>query len=516
MGQWPVQQRQKNRSVARRRAVSDAGANHTYENRALPVSAAARRSVVDSLAQGETVELSGEGVLTLQPGQSGPPVGPGRVRFRLVYAPEEGTDRPTRTIALSLEATDDGGRGILGYSPAAGGPVPIPRYDFRGIAASDGEDVPTRMEPVLVDHRFSASMHGALYEDFTFKVVSGEGLGSKVTRARAVVPNLPAPSVETETSGLKVRLEPIHPDADGAIRDPANANKALPTCLLHLERAEGAEAPDIAEAIEVFGWLLSFYAGGPVHPNAWEGETEAGPLWCLRASDVRRLPAEPLQTCLPRNALGPFLGRAWEAWTGLDDRHKGRLRGVVNLYAQILSSTYPIQQIALTAMYLERFRELVLGNETVLEKIHAKEKGFDEDKVAKMLRNVLNDLVGFVAGLDHDDRGKLRRAIDGIGGGPVSGLFRPSFQRSLMELYGRARLPLPDRDELKTFIDERNAVVHGYWNPSPENALPSHRLAEYGTNLLEKLILRFFRYDGPYYDRTIGEATPFEHKDPGW
>lgn len=101
-------------------------------------------------------------------------------------------------------------------------------------------------------------------------------------------------------------------------------------------------------------------------------------MWCLRASNVRRLPAEPVQTCLPRDALGPFLARAWEAWLGLDDRHKGRLRGVVNLYAQLLASIYPIQQIALTAMCLERFRELVLGNETVLEKIDAKEKGFDE------------------------------------------------------------------------------------------------------------------------------------------
>ena len=90
------------------------------------------------------------------------------------------------------------------------------------------------MEPVLVDHRLSASLHSALYEDFTYKLLSGEGLGSEVTRARAVVPNLPAPAVETETSGLKVRLEPIHPDAEDAIRDPANANKALPTCLLHL------------------------------------------------------------------------------------------------------------------------------------------------------------------------------------------------------------------------------------------------------------------------------------------
>ncbi len=65
---------------------------------------------------------------------------------------------------------------------------------------------------------------------------------------------------------------------------------------------------------------------------------------------------------------------------------------MVNLYSQILASTYTIQQIALTAMYLERFRKLVLSNETVLEQIDAKEKGFDEYKVATMLKDTLNNL----------------------------------------------------------------------------------------------------------------------------
>lgn len=95
----------------------------------------------------------------------------------------------------------------------------------------------------------------------------GPGVGGDA--CPSVIPNLSAPAVEAETADLRVRLEPIHPDADQAIQDPANGSKALPTCLLHLERKEGAEGPDIAEAIEVFGWLLSFYAGGAVHPNAW-------------------------------------------------------------------------------------------------------------------------------------------------------------------------------------------------------------------------------------------------------
>jgi hypothetical protein len=169
-------------------------------------------------------------------------------------------------------------------------------------------------------------------------------------------------------------------------------------------------------------------------------------------------------------------------------------------------------------MYLERFRELVLSNETVLEQVDAKNKGFDEDKVAKMLKDTLNNLVEFVEGLDADARGRLRRVINGIGGGHISGLFRPSFQKQLMELYGRAQLTI-DRDELTTFIAERNAVTHGYWDPSPEGAMRAHHLAEYGTNLLEKLILRFFRYEGPYYDRTSNKPNSieqFDHQDPNW
>ncbi len=479
------------------------------------MSEAAGYSVVDELIEGHPVEFTGEGNLTLVPDQDGPPVGPGRVRFGLRYAPEEGFEHHTHAATLSLEYLDRVGEEILDYSPAASGRVPMPRYDFEGTAMLGGESVPARMEPVMVDHRWSADQHRIFKNDFTFKAIGGEGLGSRATSARALVPNLSAPAVEIDTSGLKVHLEPIYPDAHDAITDPENAGKALPTCLLHLEQDEDATGPDVAEAVEVFGWLLSFYAGGQVHPNAWEGRTGAGPVWCLRASDVRRLPVEPEQTCLPRSSLGPFLQRAWQAWLDLDDRGKGRLRGVVNLYSHILASAYPIQQVALTAMYLERFRELVLGNETVLEQIGAKEKGFDEEKVAKMLKDMLNNLVEFAGGLDADDRGKLRRVTNGIGGGHVSGLFRSSFQRQLEELYGRARLAV-DRDKLRTFIRERNAVVHGYWDSNPAGAMDAHHLAEYGTNLLEKLILRFFRYDGPYYDRTTGGIMPFEHEDPNW
>lgn len=475
---------------------------------------AAGYSMIDELLNDGPTEFQGEGTLTLQQGQDGPPTGPGCVRFGLRYAPDEGGERHNHAIKLSLEGVDEGGREILGWTPAAAC-APLPRYDLAGTIEVAREATPVRIEPVLVDHTLPATMHAVVDADLAWKVCAGRGLGEAVTSVRAIVPNLDAPEVDTETAGLRVRLEPVYPDAEHALSDPANAGKVLPTCLLRVERAEGGEDADLVEVVEVFGWLLSFYAGGAVHTNAWEGETARGRVWCLRAHDVRRLPIEARRTCLPRSGLEPFLRRGYESWQGLDETRRGRLRGVVNLYAQILASTYPIQQVALTAMYLERFKELVLDNKTALEQVGAKEKGFDEDKIAKMLKDTLDNLVGFVGGLDTDDRGKLRRVINGIGGGHVSGLFRPSFQRQLSELYGRAHLTV-DREELKIFIDERNAVVHGYWDPSPEGAMRAHYLAEYGTNLLEKLILRFFRYDGPYYDRTTGRIEPFEHQDPNW
>jgi hypothetical protein len=476
------------------------------------MSASARYSVIDELLDGRSVEIRGDGILTLREGHDGPPAGPGRVRFGLRYAPEEASESHTHAIKLTLDALDDGGREILGWNPAEER-VPMPHYNLDGTSEAGGKTTAVRMEPVLVDYNLSATMHAMFDADFTWNVWVGGGPREKTRNARAIVPNLAAPNVETETAGLRVRLETVYSEAEKALRDPENAWKVLPTCLLHIERAEGGDDVEVDEAVEVFGWLLSFYAGGAVHLNAWEGDTEHGHVWCLRARDVRPLPVETKRTCLPHDGLEPFLRRGYESWRNLDETRRGRLRGVVNLYARILTSTYPIQQIALTAMYLERFRELVLGNETVLEQVGAKEKGFDEDKVAKMLKDTLSNLVAFVEGLDADDRSKLRRAIDGIGGGHLSNLFRPSFQRQLMELYSRARLPV-DQEELRTFIGYRNEVVHGYWDPSPEGAMRAHRLADYGTNLLEKLILRLFGYDGPYYDRTTGGIAQFEHRDP--
>ncbi len=69
---------------------------------------------------------------------------------------------------------------------------------------------------------------------------------------------------------------------------------------------------------------------------------------------------------------------------------------------------------------------------------------------------------------------------------------------------------------MREFINERNSVIHGYWDSSVEGTMRTDRWAEYGTNLLEKLILRFFRYEGTYYDRISHDTERFEHEEPDW
>lgn len=480
------------------------------------MSAAAKYSVVDELREGRPVELKGQGAFTLQSGQSGPPAGPGQFRFALRYAPEEGVERHTHSLRLSLEGLDKGGKDILSWKPA-GGRVPLARYDLDGTAEVGGEDFPARMETVFVEHRMPASTHPFFMEDFCQRMRVGDDADQRVTRLRAIVPNLAAPKVEFEASGLHASLEPLVTDPDPILTDLDSAGKVFPTCLLHLEVDEDADEPDALEALNTFGWLLSFYAGRAVHPTAWEGETANGGVWGLAACEVTLPPIEARQTCLPRStdALEPFLKGAWQQWLNFDEREKGRMRGVVNLYRLMISTTFPIERIALTAMYLERFRELVQGNETVIDKINAEEEKVDPEKVAKLLKGMLEALPDLLTGFTRQDRTIFKEAVGSISGGNVQGLFRPTFARSLRDLYKKAHLPV-DRGELRDFINERNSVIHGSWDSSAEGTMRTDSWAEYGTNLLEKLILRFFQYEGDYYDRISSNTERFEHEEPDW
>jgi len=255
------------------------------------MSAAGEYSVVEELVNGNPVVLTGEGELIRQPDQEGLPDEPGRVQFELRYAPTANDIPHAHDIELGFRALDEAGSRILRWRPASEGKVPLPRYDLDGMVELDGEGLRIRVDAISVVYGFESRPSSMVHR--ANKVFVGEGLGSEVVRVRAIVPNLLAPSVETGARGLQVRLESILPGAEAISRDPERARKVLPTHLLHLECPESTDEahwPDMGKALEAFGWFLSFYAGRAVHPSAWEGETEGGRVWCIRADVVDPLP----------------------------------------------------------------------------------------------------------------------------------------------------------------------------------------------------------------------------------
>ncbi len=471
-------------------------------------------SVVDALLEGQTVELVGDGDLQLQPDQTGPPSGPGRVRFALGYAPEElspGTPH-TQALTVALSGSDDEGRKILA-SRLEEGIVPMARYDLSGEAEVNGQPRQVRLETLYVDHRTPASVRQLCGSDNARSLVCGEGEGTGLQSVRAVVPNLWAPQIDVRAGGLRIHLEPQLNDSD--LSDPYQAGKVVPACVLKLDKLRDGIDIDLLKAVEVFGYLLSFYAGRAVLPSAWEGETAAGDFWGIRALEVTPLPIEDRRTCLPRSSevLGPFLARAWERWMGFDEEQQGRLRGVTNLYRFMLSATFPIERIMLTAMYLERFRELVVGTSKLLTAPGTFSRS-KQDNVASDLREALRNAIDGNTRLDDSQKEILKRSLS-RNPGKVQDLFRRSFKESLLELYEKASLEV-DEGDLRDFIRQRDLVTHGSWDPSREGTMETYRWAEYGTNLIERLVLRFFGYEGNYYDRTTGKPEYFAHREASW
>ncbi len=191
---------------------------------------AAGYSVIDELLDDGPMEFQGKGTLTLQQGQDGPPTGPGQIRFVLRYAPGEGGERHTRAIKLSLDSVDEGGREILDWTPTVER-TPLPRYDLSGTIEAGGETAPVRMEPVLVEHTLSAPMHGVFDHDITFKVRAGSGLGEDTASARAIVPNLEAPKVDTVTAGCGYGWKPYTPTPVTPLPTPRTRGRCCrPAC----------------------------------------------------------------------------------------------------------------------------------------------------------------------------------------------------------------------------------------------------------------------------------------------
>jgi hypothetical protein len=468
-------------------------------------------SVVDELSEGRPVVLSGHGTLTLQPDQEGgedvPPPGPGGVNFAIRYSP---TEDGNRKILLSFYSIDDGGAEILSWVPENTEERTSPRYDLSGtIDAPDGTG-PVEMSPVFVDFKASPAEHG-LMQDEALEVRAGPGLGSDYVKVRALVPNLSV-SAEGQAAGLRFR---IYPASGGVQTDgvfPDQVGKILPGAYLELERLD--DVADLRFAVEAFGWFLSFYAGRAVHPIAWEAETADGTVWAVQAGrKPTPLPQTFARTCLPLNSASPFLEQVWGNWEEFDEERRVRLQGVVTTYEAILATTYPIRQIALTAMYLERFREHVVGSSELLPL----GPGFSKSKrnnVAGELRRALKSAIDDSGRLNDDQKELLTRSLDD-NPGKVLDLFRKSFRDSLLELHAKADLPV-DEEELKRYIDERDTVLHGSWKADREGTLKTYWLARYGLAVLEKLTLRRFGYEGWYYDRQQGSTETLPRGTPSW
>jgi hypothetical protein len=164
-------------------------------------------------------------------------------------------------------------------------------------------------------------------------------------------------------------------------------------------------------------------------------------------------------------------------------------------------------------MYLERFRELVVGGSELLPITESFTKS-NRRNVESELRNGLTEAIDGSTRLEDDQKETLKASL-GTNPLKMREVLRKSFKDSLLELYGRAELSV-NRAVLGNFIHERDNVILGNWDPSREGTRRIYYWSEYGLNLLERLIFRFFGYQGQYWDRVMETAVYFEHRDPNW
>lgn len=464
-------------------------------------------SVLEEVAAGRPVELLGDGKLTLQPRQTDggdpSPEGPGDVDVRLLYDLAEGADPHVR---VGLAGRDEAGAEIVFWRPKVQRDRTFPRYDFSGWVDTPVGRVPARMGPLYLNFRNQPKMLPLAFDE-AHALSAGPGTGSAPRRLRALVPNLHA-DADGEAGGLRFRLRPTgEVQPDGLF--PDQVGKILPGSFLELERAEGppGEEADLEEAVEAFGWFLSFFAGRAAHPTVWEAETPDGPYWTVQSlRPPSPLPREFQQTCLLGSLLGPFLERAWASWVGFGGERRRRLQGAVNAYESILTTRYPTIGVALAAMYLERLRDHVLGGSELVELGGNKRK-----KVARELRDALAESIRDSTRLDSREKEALAGPLENSG--VVLGLFRKSFKASLLELHERMDLPADER-RIGEFIRQRDLVIHGSWDATGAGTMGTYWVMRHGTAMLERLILRRFGYSGLYWDRTTGQGETLPPKAP--
>ncbi|MBA3610172.1 MAG: hypothetical protein H0W54_01950 [Rubrobacter sp.] len=337
---------------------------------------------------------------------------------------------------------------------------------------------------------------------------------NSLSACKIVVPNF-VDEATVEGAGVRLYLHEISPKTTQQLSAPESRGKVLPSSYLEVQRLQEDADENVKLAVNDCGWLLSFYAGRRIQPIAWEAETEQGTVW--RIYDKRMVtPIDESYTssCIYEVVtLEHFLQHAWKAWQGRSKGQRSRLKGAVNSYADVLSANFPTQKLALTTMYLERFRDLMLGSSTILEEV-GQEKQIDVSKIAKSIRKLLRDSIENNENLSDDEKCQLESA-NRVGPGQVNGLFRKTVKEALLELYERVNLEVSP-EELGRFIEERDKVIHGSWDSGLEGSLRTHRLAQYGLNLLEMLLLRLLGYQGEYRNRATASKEVFLFKDIDW
>jgi hypothetical protein len=487
-------------------------------------------SLLERLVAGGSARLEGSGNLTLEDEEdvqeANVPKGPGQVDFVLLCDFEEFRSPLSEAIQVRLVSRDDAAfeivRGVRGE-----GLSPLPRYRLSGTVSVQRGELPVSIS-VTLDSRTLAPITLVAGEDSTevknitrVAIVDVATVGQfesagKTTSCRAVLPNF-AGEATVESGGARITVKEVSPESTSSLYAAESRGKLLPSAYLEVQRLHEDADEAVELALNDFGWLLSFYTGRRVHPFAWEGTAESDTVWHIQTTRV----LTPFVTDGPRScvsgtvSLEYFLGCAWKAWQELDERYRARLRGAVNLYTEMLSATFPTQRLALTTMYLESFRDLVLGSSTVLEAVNKDQKKFDPTKIAKAIRNTLRNEIKGSERLSPEEELALVELVKKLGPGQVNNLFRKTFKESLLELYKRAQLEV-DPVEIGRFITERDKVMHGSWDSGREGTLNTYRLAEYGLNLLEKLLLRLLGYEGKYHNRVNVSTEDFPAGKFNW
>lgn len=468
-------------------------------------------SLLERFVDGKKVRIEGSGTLELEEDEestweAGVPRGPGQVDF-VLFCDFEGL-QTSRSEAINVEITsqDDIAKSII-RGGRSEGLSPFPRYRLSGSVSTINGDVPIRMGAVTLDSRTPSPISIPGMKRSRTVSVGTVTLGSlestkDLINCKLVIPNF-AEEAMVEGGGLRISLKEISPEATSNLYAAESQGKLLPGSYLEVQRLQENADETVGLAVDDFGWLLSFYSGSRIHPVTWEGKTDSGTVWNIQTTRLTTpLDIEHVESCVSTSvSLEHFLQYAWEAWQSHNEQRRARLRGAVSFYTDMLSATFPTQKLAFTTMYLERFRDLVLGSSTALEEVNQDRKKIDANKIAKEVRSALRSVIENNEELSDDEIHNLVGLANKVGPGQVEGLFRKTFKKALLELYKRADLKV-DQEELAKFIRERDRVLHGSWDSGRRGTLDSHRVAEYSLNLLEMLLLRLFEYEGKYYNRT--------------